>query len=165
MYKRCARVYIHKTLNFFTCSETKDGFMNFFKILFSALFALIVMVTQAFAVDSGAKSTDLSGKYTCSGANSDGSSAYSSPLEIKKHGDFYSFQWLSNDTGFPTDVGTGISNTDVPNSVAVVFKDVKNDKSVAVAFYQIKSDGTLQGNWGFLGDKTGGTEKCTLAKD
>lgn len=126
---------------------------------------MIVMATQAFAVDSGAKSTDLSGKYTCSGANSDGSSAYTSPLEIQKRGNFYSFQWLSNDTGFPTDIGTGIFNSDIPNAIAVVFKDVKNDKSVAVAFYQIKSDGSLQGTWGFLGDKNGGNEKCTPAKD
>ncbi len=140
--------------------------MNAIKILFSVFFATILMVTQVFAAaESASKGIDLTGKYECSGANSDGSSSYSSPLEIKKHGDFYSFQWLSNETGFPTDVGTGIFNSDVPNSIAVAFRDTKNEKSIAVVFYQIKADGSLHGNWAFLGNKTGGNETRKPSKE
>ncbi len=114
------------------------------------------MFSQAFATD-----TDISGKYSCSGASSDGSNAYTQPLVIAKHGDGFSFQWLNSDTEFPQYIGTGVYNTSVPNAIAVAYQDAKDPKTTAVTFYQIKPDGSLHGVWLYIGNKTGGKEDCT----
>lgn len=155
--------------------------MKVIKVVFTIFLSLFVTQVFAAPAPSSAASTaaasatpapttttsatatgpDLSGKYTCSGADSNGANTYTSPLQVTKHGSNFLFQWQDNDTGFPTELGMAITNPNVSNAVAIVFKDAKDPKNIAIMFYQIKPDGSFVGNWAYLGDKTIGSEHCT----
>jgi hypothetical protein len=127
--------------------------MKAIKILFFTF--LSMLVTHAFAQG------DLSGNYTCSGTDSTGGQPYTSTLQVVKHGDTFSFEWLNSSSGLPDQIGTGIYNTNVPDSIGIVFRDTKDPTNIAVMLYQIKPDGSMNGNWAYMGDKAPAPEHCT----
>ena len=97
--------------------------------------------------------TDIAGDYAVVGTNEDGS-PYKGALEVIKHGDVYQFRW---NAGKQYD-GVGVPNGNV---VAVAFTGGSNGKGCGVVSYQVLADGTLDGNWGYWGRDTMGTERAT----
>ena len=96
---------------------------------------------------------DISGSYTVTGTNENGS-AYKGALEVIKQGDVYQFRW---NAGRQYD-GVGIPNGNV---VAVAFTEGSDGKGCGVVSYRIVGDGTLDGKWGYWGLNESGTEKAT----
>lgn len=90
--------------------------------------------------------TDLDGKYTIKGTNTDGK-AYEGTLEVAQDGAGYSFKWNAGTvlTGFGIRAG---------NLVAVGFGGSK----CAFVGYDVKPDGTLDGKWGNQSSNKFGTE-------
>ncbi len=98
---------------------------------------------------------DISGSYTITGTNENGS-LYKGALEVIKHGDVYQFRW---NAGRQYD-GVGVPNGGV---VAVAFTEGSDGKGCGVVSYRIVGDGTLDGKWGYWGLNESGTEKATRA--
>lgn len=93
---------------------------------------------------------DISGDYSVSGTNEDGS-PYKGTLVVIKQGDVYQFRW---NAGRQYD-GIGIPNAGV---VAVAFTEGSDGKGCGVVNYQVMTDGTLDGKWGYWGVNESGTE-------
>lgn len=93
---------------------------------------------------------DISGNYTVTGTNEDGS-PYKGALEVIKHGDVYQFRW---NAGRQYD-GIGIPNAGV---VAVAFTEGSDGKGCGVVNYQLLADGRLDGRWGYWGVNESGSE-------
>jgi hypothetical protein len=96
---------------------------------------------------------DISGAYSVSGTNQDGS-PYKGALEVIKRGEVYQFRW---NAGRVYD-GVGIPNGNV---VAVAFTEGKDGKGCGVVNYRMLSGSTLDGKWGYWGLNESGLERGT----
>ena len=127
--------------------------MKIIQVLFLMLFSMLV--SQSYAADA-----NVIGNYTCMGADALGQNKYTNPVTVTKNGSAYIIQWM-NTSGNPYNVGTGIVNTSVSDSLAATFWDPATKGSVGVILYHIASDGSMQGNWALMGGSTVGVETCT----
>lgn len=98
---------------------------------------------------------EVSGAYTVTGENENGSLPYEGLLTIANHGDVYDFRWQ---TDRPRPLGVGVQFGD---AVAVSYADPSTAKGCGVALYRIASDGSLDGRIARWGEYTYGTEKAT----
>ena len=108
-------------------------------LLFPAFLTALLAVAEPASADSGA---DLSGAYTCSGINPDGSSYEGVVVEVVKVNDAYQLRWLADSEVIA--VGMGIQTGDV---LAVAYLS----GTPGVVAYRIEQGDRLVGEWTVAG--------------
>lgn len=121
------------------------------------LCCLLFMAVSGVAM---ASTSNIGGKYTCSGFDPFVKKAYTANIRFKKTGDTYKVT-LNSDKGDNLR-GTGILDSN-NRFIAITLNGVtaKNEASTSVTYYVISNNGaTLNGTWAFLGGKKVVTENC-----
>lgn len=120
---------------------------------------LSVFVSTTFAADN--VNPNIIGNYTCKGYDPfDHGGNYTNYFSIIKQKNTYSIKWVDRN-GYPTAYGTGIINSNLPDTLAVVYENMEDKKYTGIALYKIDADGSLKGIWTIKTDNKTGTETCT----
>lgn len=122
------------------------------------LITLLLIGTTFAAEKINSTFPDITGNYKCRGYDPDDKGNYTNVISVKKMGANYSFQWLDNN-GYPTAYGTGVVNTNLPNTIAVAYENLTYKTNTGIILYTFK-DGSLKGTWTFKGYHQLGSDNC-----